>query len=993
MVKIFGIRHMSPNCAKQFARGFLDYKPDIVLLEIPCDMTGHLDLCLAPASPPVALMAYTQSLPVKSVILPLASYSPEYIALVLCKKYNVPYRGIDLPSSVFAGKATSSIDGASAFERYALSHNENSFEDAWERSFEHISNNFFEATESFGRQLRINLIEDKYMALREGFMQTEIAKALQEGFCRIAVLCGAYHAPPLADGTALSVAQPPKAEHMKISVIPYSYRRMASQSGYGGGNACPRYYEKLFEHPPQDVPALFLTELACEYRKCGAFVSTADVQDAVSLAYSLGACKNGRPVYSDLRDAGFYCFGKKEKLQRALDVYAIGENTGVVPPGVSFTPLCQDFREQLELLKIKLPKDGSMRLSLRLGDRLGREQSVFLHRLGILNLPIARKVEVPAGASGLREDWMISSCPETDALLVMLAGNTIEQASSLILQDTPAIRPQEVTKHLENLLLCSLPGLLSQTIHRLDKISETLSDLTFLMNAGRMIDRFLSGYAGHEFDVGELQSLLFRLLHRCRAVLTAGREASLEVNRELLLKLPGLYQLASRHQGISSDFLDWCRVWSQTSHPLIAGCAAAFLLENNLGHDNQILRSVLFSGDMEAGQFWLEGFLTPNRTAVLYNREFWETIADIARENPRPSRHHLILTRMLSALTELDKKILHMEYPDLYLQIMPDKSDVLTPLYITDSLSNIKKPGQAVAWLGLAQEQYSPSEICQLQRDALQLPGFAKHLNHPSVLEFLVPDQALTARLLSRPLECASLPKARKMIEDWIETVLPQIEKTLKGNPKLRGSVGGGKNKTLDFKRTIRHNIGMYDTREQRLNVGNLFFKRPLESSVRRDLYILIDRSGSMSESTINGALLGCVLTRLPFFRVRLFVFSEKTQEINITVGKEALADFLLTLPYDGSTDLSGALDFLKKEIDSPSMSHVILVSDLMDMGSPQLLGGRMEELLSYGVRLTALLSLSDQGIAEYDRGMVNKFISMGADCRTISLSQVSSIL
>src|SRR5271169_3993775 len=101
---VFGVRHLSPAAAWHL-RNLLDrLRPRLVLIEGPDDSDDLVRHIVSPKSKlPIAILAYTTEPPVRTIVYPLAAYSPEYQALVWCKENNVAVRFMDLPSSVFLG--------------------------------------------------------------------------------------------------------------------------------------------------------------------------------------------------------------------------------------------------------------------------------------------------------------------------------------------------------------------------------------------------------------------------------------------------------------------------------------------------------------------------------------------------------------------------------------------------------------------------------------------------------------------------------------------------------------------------------------------------------------------------------------------------------------------------------------------------------------------------------------------------------------------------
>ncbi len=103
-IPVFGVRHLSPSGAWHLRR-FLDkVRPKVVLIE-GLDDAGPLvsDITLRKTKPPIAILAYTDSQPVRTLVYPMARYSPEYQALQWAKENKATVEFIDLPSDIFLG--------------------------------------------------------------------------------------------------------------------------------------------------------------------------------------------------------------------------------------------------------------------------------------------------------------------------------------------------------------------------------------------------------------------------------------------------------------------------------------------------------------------------------------------------------------------------------------------------------------------------------------------------------------------------------------------------------------------------------------------------------------------------------------------------------------------------------------------------------------------------------------------------------------------------
>jgi hypothetical protein len=398
-INVFGVRHLSPMGAWQL-RGFLERtRPDIVLIEGLDDAT-HLmpDVTRSQTQPPIAILAYTDTLPVRTLVYPFARYSPEYQAICWAHANRVKVEFFDLPSAIFLGLQDAEIErlekqrreaseppqtGAeppmplgvpeprkSLYQQIADLAGERDYDTYWERYFEHnpAPDSYSGAIMELGRALReLEEDEPRWRAenlVREAYMRRRIEETIASGHKpdKIVAVVGAFHEPVLTgafpamtDKELASLRQ----RSAKLTLMPYSYFRLSSQSGYGAGNLAPAYFELLWEAlnehggAVKDLSRRYLSLVARKLREAGTHRSTAEVIDGVRLAETLSALKDGlAPTLVDLRDAAVALLGHGEPttVKEALAHVDIGTAIGQLPKGVSQTSIQADFDRQLQRL-------------------------------------------------------------------------------------------------------------------------------------------------------------------------------------------------------------------------------------------------------------------------------------------------------------------------------------------------------------------------------------------------------------------------------------------------------------------------------------------------------------------------------------------------------------------------------------------------------------------------------------------------------------------
>jgi hypothetical protein len=516
-------------------RRFLDEKdPKSVFIEGPSDATDQLKhLAHAKTKPPVALLAFTKSRPVRTIVYPLAAYSPEWVALRWALEKKREVRFIDLPASVFLElhrldeektqalreslaeqeEPPQQLDDSQAYiadpyEAIAELAGEPDHDTWWERHFEHLHEpgSYHQAVLEFGKQLRdiepepaqigdpfrrhFRELRQKETLLREAYMRRQLQGKDPE---RTVVVCGAFHASVLNDQEpVMSDAEEkalPKTECV-LTLMPYSYLRLSAQSGYGAGNHAPAYFEALYQEAlqPKRLPARYFSQLSAIMRKQGNMRSSAEVIEASRLAEGLASMNDSSaPALRDLRDAAVTLLGRGEAmvLQKAFLEVEIGTQIGTLPPGVSRTALQDDFHQLVKTLRLEKyleDKDADLELDLR-EDRfakkedkafLDRNRSTFLHRLHVLDIgfasPLARAQKGTA-----KEKWRLRWTPECEIRLAerSLQADSIEVCAAFFLSEQlkEAIDVGAATQVLLNAANCDLHDALTVAMRRVQDLA------------------------------------------------------------------------------------------------------------------------------------------------------------------------------------------------------------------------------------------------------------------------------------------------------------------------------------------------------------------------------------------------------------------------------------------------------------------------------------------------------------------------------------------
>jgi hypothetical protein len=721
LARLFGVRHLSPAAAHHLHEVLDALRPTAVLVEGPADATDQVPhLAHKETRPPLALLAYTQDRPVRSILYPLAEYSPEWVALLWGIRHKADVRFIDLPAAVFlqlhqvtrpnqAEEKDGPVDESDLRGQKPSQHTLAYLDDPyaaiarlagdpdhetwWERHFEHTAQpeSYLHQIYAFGRGLRglRELKENDENLIREAHMRRCIHEVMAKGHRpdRVLVVCGAFHTaaltqdlPPMSDQEYNAL---PRVQ-TSLTLMPYSYYRLSSQSGYGAGNHAPAYFQSLYEERragrTDQLAPQFFTEAVHAMRKSGQLRSAADVIEAVRLAQGLAALAgSSAPCLRDLRDAAITLLGRGEVevVRPFLAEIEIGSAVGRLPKGISRTSIQDDFYYHIEALGLgKYQSEKSQELVLDLRENRfvkSREaafkdlnRSTFLHRLQILGVRFGDKLPSGQDQATWKEVWKLRWTPECEIQLVesALKGDTVEMAAALRLSERLAEceRIEQAADVVHDAATCSLSDALEDAQKRLQAMALDVSAVVPLAWTIDSLAEVIRYGSVRKFDPEPLRPLLAQLFLRatlqlqqeclCDEAAAKGigdreenaRRSKHGDRKDRIFKGPeevGVRRallILDRVAGEMAEHVDAARWHAELDavaaadnlNPFLSGLAGALVLEKGRISEDELAREVsrrLSPGvPAELGAGWFEGLVSYNRMALFSRLALWRQL-------------------------------------------------------------------------------------------------------------------------------------------------------------------------------------------------------------------------------------------------------------------------------------------------------------------------------------------------------------------------------
>ncbi|MFH8614274.1 VWA domain-containing protein [Streptomyces sp. NPDC017979] len=286
-------------------------------------------------------------------------------------------------------------------------------------------------------------------------------------------------------------------------------------------------------------------------------------------------------------------------------------------------------------------------------------------------------------------------------------------------------------------------------------------------------------------------------------------------------------------------------------------------------------------------------------------------------------------------------------------------------------------------WLGDIRTYFPSSVVQVMQRDAIERLGLSALLLEPEMLAAVEADVHLVGTLLSLNKAMPETTKetaravVRKVVEDLEKRLATRTRSTLTGALDRSAKVSRPRHRDIDWDRTIRANLKNYLPEHDTVVPERLVGHGRAARSVKKEVVLCIDQSGSMAASIVYAAVFGAVLASMRSVATRLVVFD--TAVVDLTDQLDDPVDVLFGTRLGGGTDINRALAYCQERITRPADTVVVLISDLYEGGIRDGMLKRVAAMKASGVQFVALLALSDEGAPAYDRDHAAALAALGA--------------
>lgn len=302
-------------------------------------------------------------------------------------------------------------------------------------------------------------------------------------------------------------------------------------------------------------------------------------------------------------------------------------------------------------------------------------------------------------------------------------------------------------------------------------------------------------------------------------------------------------------------------------------------------------------------------------------------------------------------------------------------------------------------WLGDIRE-FFPTPVVQIvQKDAFERLNLKALMLEPEFLSTLEADVHLVADLIAlrAAIPGKTLETARQVVRRVVDDLMQRLEhntrETLRGALNRSQRTRRPRHADIDWPRTIAANLRHYQPQHRTVVPETLVgHTRHTKSRAQLDHVILcVDQSGSMATSVVYSSIFAAVMASIPGLSTKLICFD--TSIVDLTDQLADPVEVLFGVQLGGGTDINSALAYCEKQIENPTKTYLVLISDLYEGGDAKSMLARAAAIKQSGVNLIVLLALSDSGHPAYDARRAEGIASLGCPVFACTPDQFPSMI
>jgi Mg-chelatase subunit ChlD len=299
-------------------------------------------------------------------------------------------------------------------------------------------------------------------------------------------------------------------------------------------------------------------------------------------------------------------------------------------------------------------------------------------------------------------------------------------------------------------------------------------------------------------------------------------------------------------------------------------------------------------------------------------------------------------------------------------------------------------------WINHVHELFPKQVIERLEKDALERYQLDDMVTNPEVLARAQPNVTLlkavlrTKHLMNQQVLAAARGLVRKVVDQLMEKLARQVQSAFLGSVDRRHRSMLKIAKNFDIRTTIRRNLKHYSAARKQIVLNTpYFYSRVRRQTDRWQIIILVDQSGSMTDSVIHSSICAAIFHGIKALKTHLVAFD--TQIVDLTEDCNDPVAMLMKVQLGGGTDIGQALAYGAGLVANPRRTIVVLITDFYEGAPVQYLYAMAKKLTESGVTLLGLAALDDRANPNYDHDVTARLVALGAHVAAMTPGELAA--
>lgn len=271
-----------------------------------------------------------------------------------------------------------------------------------------------------------------------------------------------------------------------------------------------------------------------------------------------------------------------------------------------------------------------------------------------------------------------------------------------------------------------------------------------------------------------------------------------------------------------------------------------------------------------------------------------------------------------------------------------------------------------------------------LEKDLVERSELKDIIKNPELFEKVEPSLEMVKviiglkHMLPEKIKVVARKIVKKVVDALIGKFKQEVEKHIIGALKRDKHTPIKVFRNIDWKQSIRRNLKHYNPKLKKLIMGEPRFFSAEKRKKPWQIVVLIDESGSMTDSVIYSIVMASIFASLPSVYTNLVIFD--TQVVDLSSKLDDPVDVLMSVQLGGGTDITKAVRYGLSLIKNPKKAIMVLISDFFEGRGYDQLTKALKQVLEGQTKILGIAALGYNSKPMYDRAYAKKMNQMGID-------------